>query len=67
MKRQRFQLKNYESGETATINWNTGSDYVKQYNSYLTFTLKLTGTSTPTANFARNEMNEITKNNPIGD
>ena len=50
MKRQRFQLKNYESGDTATINWNTGSDHVKQYNSYLTFTLKLTGT-TPTANF----------------
>ena len=35
MKRQRFQLKNYDSGDTATINWNTGSDYVKQYNSYL--------------------------------
>ena len=51
MKRQRFQLKNYDSGDTATINWNTGSDYIKQYNSYLTFTLKLTGTGTPTANF----------------
>ena len=51
MKRQRFQLKNYDNGDTATINWNTGSDYVKQYNSYLTFTVKLTGTDTPTANF----------------
>ena len=35
MKRQQFQRKNYEGGDTAVINWNTGSDYIKTYNSSL--------------------------------
>ena len=50
MKRQKFQQNSYSDGETAIINFNTGSDYMKNCNSYLTFELTLTGT-TPTANF----------------
>lgn len=50
MKRQKFQQSSYSDGETAIINFNTGSDYIKGCNSYLVFDLLLTGT-TPTGNF----------------
>jgi hypothetical protein len=50
MKRQRFEKSTYTAGETAVINFNTGSDYVKCCNSYLVLDLLVTGT-TPTANF----------------
>ena len=45
LKRQQFQRSSYEAGETAIINWNTGSDSVNSPNSYLVFTVKLTGTT----------------------
>jgi hypothetical protein len=47
---QFFQRSDYKSGETAIIDFNTGSSYVDTANSYLTFKMKLVGTSTPTAN-----------------
>ena len=50
LKRQQFQRSSYEAGETAIIDWNTGSDSVTAPNSYLVFTVKLTGTD-PKANF----------------
>ena len=49
--RQYFQRDNYSAGQTAIIDLNTGSDYIDPTNSYLTFSVLLTGT-TPTANFA---------------
>lgn len=51
MKRQYFHRNSYSDGENAIIDFNTGSSYIKCCNSYLTFNLKLTGT-TPTGNFA---------------
>jgi hypothetical protein len=48
---QHFQRNDYKSGETAIINVNSGSAYIDTENSYLTFKIKLVGTSTPTANF----------------
>ena len=50
MKRQQFQKSSYLASEIARCDWNTGSDYVNCENSYLTFKVKLTGT-TPTANW----------------
>ena len=44
MKRQYFQRSSYTASATAIIDWNTGSDYVKACNSYLTFKVALTGT-----------------------
>jgi hypothetical protein len=45
MKRQYFQRSSYGALETAVLDWNTGSDYVHPDNSYLTFTILLTGTA----------------------
>lgn len=63
LKRQYFQRSSYSASETAIIDWNTGSSYVKSCNSYLTFKVLVTG-STPTANFANgsamNLINHIT-------
>ena len=48
--RQWFQRDQYNNGSTAIIDWNTGSDYVKACNSYLTFKVATTGAGS-TANF----------------
>lgn len=50
MKRQNFERASYASDETAIIRFNTGSDYVRCSNSYLTFEATAVG-STPVASF----------------
>lgn len=51
--RQYFQRSTYQNGDTARIDFNSGSDYIDPDNSYLTFSIKLNSPSvTPvTANF----------------
>jgi len=44
-KRQYFQRNDYKNGETAVIDWNTGTDYVDPTNSYLRFDMRVLGTS----------------------
>lgn len=39
--RQYFQRQSYSNGETAVIDFNSGTDYVDPGNSYLTFTVRL--------------------------
>ena len=61
MRRQNFQRSSYSGSETAIIVLNTGSDYIKACNSYLTFNMLVTGT-TPTANFANGSAVNVIQN-----
>jgi hypothetical protein len=58
--RQYFQRATYSPGETAVIDFNSGTDFVDPGNSYITFTVKTTGGTTGTASFgAGSAMNVI--------
>ena len=61
MRRQNFQRSSYTASETAIIVLNTGSDYLKACNSYLTFNMLLTGT-TPTGNFGNGSAVNVIQN-----
>ena len=43
--RQYFQRQTYSNGETAIIDFNSGTDYVDPGNSYITFTVLLNGSA----------------------
>jgi hypothetical protein len=52
-KKMFFQRSAYtgDKSSTAIATWNTGTSYINCDNSYLSFKVRLTGTSTPTASF----------------
>jgi hypothetical protein len=56
-----FQRRSYGEGETAVIDFNSGTDYVDPGNSYLTFTVLLTGVNTPTAGWGINSAMNLIK------
>jgi hypothetical protein len=64
-KKMFFQRNAYVGDKSTTMicDWNTGTSYINCDNSYLSFKVKLTGTSTPTASFgsgsAMNVINEV--------
>ena len=65
-KKMFFQRSAYVGDKSSTMiaTWNTGTSYVNCDNSYLSFKVRLTGTSTPTASFgsgsAMNVINQVT-------
>ena len=64
-KKMFFQRSAYTGDKSTTMicDWNTGTSYINCDNSYLSFKVRLTGTSTPTASFgsgsAMNIINEV--------
>jgi len=61
MTRQYFQRSSYVAGDTAIIDWNTGSSYVKACNSYLVFDLACIGANAE-ANFGSGSAANIIRN-----
>lgn len=50
-RRDRAELNQYSSNQTAVIRWNTGSDYVNPVNSFLVFSLQLQSAGASSASF----------------